>query len=78
MNTPEAHKEVLQTNCYSFVKPSQLYRLVGDLTGLGLLFSEGDVHKRQRRVLSCWSLRRRNMVTLLTLAYLSPFHGSLA
>lgn len=53
INTPEAHKEILQTQCYSFVKPSQLYRLVGEITGMGLLFSEGDIHKRQRRVLSC-------------------------
>lgn len=51
VNTPEAHKEVLQTHCYAFQKPNLLYRLVGDIIGRGLLFSEGAEHKRQRRIL---------------------------
>ena len=32
--------------------------MVGDITGMGLLFSEGDIHKRQRRVLSSEYLSR--------------------
>jgi len=51
INTPEAHKEVLQTYCYSFKKPDILFRFVGDFLGQGLLFSEGAEHKRQRRIL---------------------------
>ncbi|KAK3352674.1 cytochrome P450 3A5 [Lasiosphaeria hispida] len=51
VNTPEAHKELLQTYCYAFVKPAILFRYVGDITGRGLLFAEGATHKRQRRTL---------------------------
>jgi len=51
VNTPEAHKEVLQTYCYSFQKPDLLFRLIGDIIGRGLLFAEGAEHKRQRRIL---------------------------
>ncbi|KAK0633890.1 cytochrome P450 3A5 [Immersiella caudata] len=51
INTPEAHKEVFHT-CYdSFKKPDFMFRWVGDITGWGLLFSEGEEHKRQRRLL---------------------------
>ncbi|KAK0702076.1 cytochrome P450 [Lasiosphaeria miniovina] len=52
VNTPEAHREVLQTHCYSFRKPDILYRLVGEIIGRGLLFTEGEEHKKQRRILA--------------------------
>ncbi|KAK4442588.1 cytochrome P450 [Podospora aff. communis PSN243] len=52
INTLEAHKEVLQTHCYSFVKPEVLYRFVGEISGRGLLFIEGEQHKRLRRAMS--------------------------
>ncbi len=50
VNTPEAHKEVLQTYCYSFVKPEFLFRFIGETIGRGLLFTEGSEHKKQRRM----------------------------
>ncbi|KAK0715540.1 cytochrome P450 3A5 [Lasiosphaeris hirsuta] len=51
VNTPEAHKELLQTYCYDFVKPAILFRYVGDVIGRGLVFAEGATHKKQRRIL---------------------------
>ncbi|OCK82682.1 cytochrome P450 [Lepidopterella palustris CBS 459.81] len=48
----KAHKEVLQSQCYSFVKPAFWTRLVGEIAGLGLLFAEGEEHKKQRRLLA--------------------------
>ncbi|KAH8907658.1 cytochrome P450 [Coniochaeta sp. PMI_546] len=44
-----AHKEILQAKCYSFVKPPFFKRLIADIVGLGLVFSEGDDHKSQRK-----------------------------
>ncbi|KAH8808645.1 cytochrome P450 3A5 [Xylogone sp. PMI_703] len=44
-----AIKDVLQTNCYSFVKPGYWWRIVGEIAGKGILFLEGEEHKRQRR-----------------------------
>lgn len=51
VNTLRAHREVMQTKCYSFIKPPFFKRLVGEIVGVGLLFSEGDEHKKQRRLL---------------------------
>jgi hypothetical protein len=33
------------------VKPGWLARIVGEIAGTGLLFAEGDAHKKQRRLL---------------------------
>ncbi|KAI1370882.1 cytochrome P450 [Hypoxylon crocopeplum] len=52
VNSLAAHKAVLQTHVYDFVKPPFFARLVGEITGTGLLFAEGDVHKRERRLLA--------------------------
>jgi hypothetical protein len=43
---------VLQTSCYAFEKPQWLSRIVGEIAGTGLLFAEGDEHKKQRRLLA--------------------------
>lgn len=51
VNSPAAHKEVLQTQCYSFVKPQFYERVVGEIAGHGILFTEGEEHKKQRRLL---------------------------
>ncbi|KAI1470021.1 cytochrome P450 [Daldinia caldariorum] len=51
-NSLAAHKAVLQTHVYDFVKPPFFARLVGEITGVGLLFSEGEAHKRERRLLA--------------------------
>ncbi|KAL7625327.1 hypothetical protein AAE478_004543 [Parahypoxylon ruwenzoriense] len=52
VNSLAAHKAVLQTHVYDFVKPPLFVRLVGDITGIGLLFAEGEAHKRERRLLA--------------------------
>lgn len=44
-------KDVLQTKCYSFTKPNFFKRIIGEIVG-GLVFTEGDEHKRQRRLLA--------------------------
>ncbi|KAI0023455.1 cytochrome P450 3A5 [Xylariomycetidae sp. FL0641] len=51
LNSTQAHKEVLQSHCYSFVKPSFLRRSVGEIIRTGLMFTEKDEHKRQRRII---------------------------
>ncbi|KAI0835283.1 cytochrome P450 [Hypoxylon sp. FL0890] len=52
VNSLAAHKAVLQTHVYDFVKPPFFARLVGEITGVGLLFAEGEHHKRERRLLA--------------------------
>ncbi|KAI8964912.1 cytochrome P450 [Daldinia sp. FL1419] len=52
VNSLAAHKAILQTHVYDFVKPPFFARLVGEITGVGLLFSEGEAHKRERRLLA--------------------------
>jgi len=44
-----AHKEILQAKCYSFAKPAFFRRLIADIVGLGIVFSEGEDHKNQRK-----------------------------
>ncbi|KAI2616877.1 cytochrome P450 [Hypoxylon sp. NC1633] len=51
INTVEAHKQILQTYCYDFVKPKFLERLLGEIVGTGLLFAENHEHKRQRKMI---------------------------
>ncbi|CZS91639.1 hypothetical protein WAI453_011830 [Rhynchosporium graminicola] len=52
VNSLQAHKEVLSTKCYSFVKPPFFARIVGEVTGMGLVFAEGEDHKKQRKMLN--------------------------
>ncbi|KAI0009580.1 cytochrome P450 [Xylariaceae sp. FL0662B] len=52
VNSLAAHKAVLQTHVYDFVKPPFFARLVGEIAGTGLLFAEGEAHKRERRLLA--------------------------
>lgn len=52
VNSLKAHREVLSTQCYSFVKPPFFARIVGEVTGMGLVFAEGDEHKKQRKLLN--------------------------
>lgn len=52
VNNMAAHKEVMQSKVYSLVKPSFFKRLVGEITGVGLLFADGEEHKKQRRLLA--------------------------
>ncbi|KAI0459940.1 cytochrome P450 3A5 [Xylaria acuta] len=52
VNSLAAHKAVLQTHVYDFVKPPFFARLVGEIAGTGLLFAEGEDHRRQRKLLT--------------------------
>lgn len=52
VNSLAAHKAVLQTHVYDFVKPPFFVRLVGEIAGTGLLFAEGEYHRHQRRLLT--------------------------
>ncbi|KAL7619864.1 hypothetical protein AAE478_010410 [Parahypoxylon ruwenzoriense] len=51
INTVEAHRQILQTRCYDFVKPKFLRRLLGEIVGTGLLFAENHEHKKQRKMI---------------------------
>lgn len=51
VNNAQAQKAVLQTNCYSFIKPPYWERVVGEISGKGILFTEGDEHRKQRKLL---------------------------
>ncbi|KAI8633237.1 cytochrome P450 3A5 [Xylariaceae sp. FL1651] len=52
VNSLAAHKAVLQTHVYNFVKPPFFARLVGEIAGTGLLFAEGEEHRHQRKLLA--------------------------
>lgn len=51
-NSLAATKNVLQTNCYSFEKPSWFQRLAKEIAGHGILFMEGNEHRAHRRMLT--------------------------
>ncbi|KAM5383714.1 hypothetical protein ACJZ2D_001703 [Fusarium nematophilum] len=51
VNNARAQKAVLQTKCYSFVKPPFWERVVGEIAGKGILFTEGQEHRKQRKLL---------------------------
>ncbi|KAH7068616.1 cytochrome P450 [Paraphoma chrysanthemicola] len=51
VNNIRAQKDVLQTKCYSFKKPGYWERVVGEISGRGILFTEGLEHRKQRRLL---------------------------
>lgn len=80
VNNLAALKEVLQTKCYSFIKPAYYERVVAEIAGRGILFTEGDEHKKQRKLLvgEC-VLREEDFgssieISLLTLVLLpAPF-----
>lgn len=49
VNTQAAHQHIL-TNCYEYPKPADLGFLLKTILGAeGILFAEGEVHKRQRK-----------------------------
>ncbi|KAJ2987883.1 hypothetical protein NUW58_g4263 [Xylaria curta] len=52
VNSLAAHKAVLQTHVYDFVKPPFFTRLAGEIVGKGLLFAEGEDHRRERKLLA--------------------------
>lgn len=70
LNSVKTTKEVLQTNCYTFVKPAFLRRVLGEITGTGLLFAEGEAHQKQRRLLT------GEMADPLSLLYIAVTNSS--
>lgn len=66
LTSPKALAEVLVTRNYEFQKPPQLAQGLGQLLGIGVLLSEGDEHKRQRKALMpAFSYRHiKNLVPL--------------
>jgi len=52
LTSPKALAEVLVHKNYEFIKPKMFSQGLGRLLGLGILFAEGDEHKRQRKLLS--------------------------
>lgn len=51
VNNVQALKGVLQTKCYSFVKPGYYERVVAEIAGRGILFMEGEEHRKARKLL---------------------------
>ena len=51
LTSPKALAEVLTLNNYEFIKPSMLTSGLGRILGAGLIISEGDEHKAQRKLL---------------------------
>lgn len=49
VTSPKALAEVLQTKSYDFVKPDLLRSGIGQVLGIGILFAEGDEHKKMRK-----------------------------
>lgn len=47
----QALQDVLQTQCYEFPKPPYITKQLQGVLGNGLLFAEGEAHKRQRKLL---------------------------
>ncbi|KAI1001282.1 Cytochrome P450 monooxygenase [Podosphaera aphanis] len=52
ITSPNALREVLNTQSYEFAKPSQVVESLSRLLGNGVLFAEGSEHKKQRRDLT--------------------------
>lgn len=49
---PVALKHILVTHSYDYPKPDNVRSDLGRILGKGVLFAEGDVHKRQRAIIS--------------------------
>jgi cytochrome P450 len=52
VTSPKALGEVLVTKSYDFVKPDFIQTGIGRILGIGVLFAEGDEHKKQRKALT--------------------------
>ncbi|KAG0221298.1 cytochrome P450 [Mortierella sp. GBAus27b] len=49
---PKAIQHVFSTHSYMYVKPKQTVRLLSQVLGFGVLLTEGDVHRKQRKMLN--------------------------
>lgn len=52
VTSPKALGEVLVTKSYDFIKPDFVSTGIGRILGIGVLFAEGDEHKKQRKALT--------------------------
>ncbi|KAJ4250251.1 hypothetical protein NW762_012066 [Fusarium torreyae] len=50
-NSIEAHKQIQQTHCYSFVKPTRFRKVIQEFAGNGILLLEGSEHRAHRKML---------------------------
>ncbi|KAF9130829.1 hypothetical protein BGW39_002583 [Mortierella sp. 14UC] len=65
ISDPKVIHHVFNTNGYQYPKLDRVIRLMSTCTGLGLLFVEGDVHKRQRKMLNP-AYHRRNIKEMVS------------
>ncbi|KAG0195529.1 hypothetical protein BGX28_001186, partial [Mortierella sp. GBA30] len=65
---PQAIRHVFTTNSYKYVKSDQSRRLISSVTGNGVLHAEGDVHKKQRKMINpAFGLKHlKEMVPIMT------------
>lgn len=52
VNSIQASRDILHSVCYVCEKPNWFRRIIGEITGIGLVNSEGDVYKMQRKLLA--------------------------
>ena len=51
LSDPKALQYILQTSGYNYVKPTERRAMSRLHSGHGLVWSDGEVHKRQRKVM---------------------------
>lgn len=52
LTSPKALGEAMVAKSYDFVKPQTIIASIGRILGIGILFAEGDEHRRQRKNLT--------------------------
>ncbi|KAK2736743.1 hypothetical protein FQN55_001505 [Onygenales sp. PD_40] len=52
VTTPKIFSEILVSKSYDFEKPTEVKASLEQVLGNGILIAEGDVHRRQRRILN--------------------------
>ncbi|CAK7229981.1 hypothetical protein SCUCBS95973_007418 [Sporothrix curviconia] len=52
INSAAAYRDVMcAQHCYAYQRSAPFRRLIGDIIGVGLVFAEGEEHRRQRKAL---------------------------
>ncbi|KAF2121237.1 cytochrome P450 [Lophiotrema nucula] len=52
VNSVQAVRDIYQSKCYEFVKPSYFRRITGEIAGIGLVNAEGDIHRQERKLMN--------------------------
>ena len=52
VNSIQASRDILQRAPYDFQKPSWFRRIIGEIAGVGLVIGEGEMHRRDRRIMA--------------------------